>query len=372
MGFNFLSGLGGLTGLAAANGKPGIAAGLAGGVGGAGLMALLKGGQKKKVGGIPDTDPSPRFGGGQNADGTMSLAGGSEGGGGPDTGGMPTQIQRPAPSGNDDFALGQVAGQGDAAIAKGLQKRSFFDSIGDKLNEPGVRAALLRSGATTLSTGDLGQGIMAGANFMDQRRTEGENTRRWEAGHDIDVAKLSNDTARVGIDRQGVDDRWRLGALGLVETKRHNQSEEKNQVRGQQVQERGDTMHYQAAIHGDDTSRANNMESNSTAQRGQDIDSMDRASQNRSQESIAGMPARAQPPRQTQRLTFPGQPEKNNWFSADEPAVPKRQIETQTDAFPSPVPSAVSRLKANPTPQERQFFEQMFGPGSSAPFLGGQ
>src|SRR5690606_25829984 len=83
------------------------------------------------------------------------------------------------------------------------RRGGILGRIGDFLASDEGRAALLRSGAATLS-GGLGAGVQAGAEFVDQRRRQTEDTRRFdlaqklrERGVDIDEFNASSlDQAR--------------------------------------------------------------------------------------------------------------------------------------------------------------------------------
>lgn len=52
------------------------------------------------------------------------------------------------------------------------QHHGMLSRIGDYLKSDEGRAALFRSGATTLASGNVGQGFLAGANMVDQRKSD--------------------------------------------------------------------------------------------------------------------------------------------------------------------------------------------------------
>lgn len=104
-----------------------------------------------------------------------------------------------------DLAANPGAGltEGLAAVAAGgppsVKKPGLMDRIGMALEEPGMRAALLRSAGATLQ-GGLGAGIQAGASFMDQRRRDDANTAHMERADAIDAINArSNADYRSGM-----------------------------------------------------------------------------------------------------------------------------------------------------------------------------
>lgn len=97
----------------------------------------------------------------------------------------------------------------------------MLSRIGDFLKSDEGRAALLRSGAATLQSGNIGSGIMAGANFVDQRRHERESQA---AGAD-----------ERSMRQQQIDNAYNLGlgnldvnATEAGERSRHNRATEGN------------------------------------------------------------------------------------------------------------------------------------------------
>lgn len=81
------------------------------------------------------------------------------------------------------------------------KKRGVFDRVGDFVGSDEGRAALFRAGATMLDGGSVGDGLMAGANMVDQRRAErikqAENDRQFglDQGR-LGVAQKNADTER--------------------------------------------------------------------------------------------------------------------------------------------------------------------------------
>jgi hypothetical protein len=126
----------------------------------------------------------------------------------------------PTMSNPADFGADATQGINDALTANAAKPRGFLDRIGDFLHSDEGRAALLRSGAATL-TGGLGAGVAAGADFMDRRRKE--------------RAVAASDEADRALRTRALDDTrdYRMGELDLQdmqnhETARHNRAGESN------------------------------------------------------------------------------------------------------------------------------------------------
>lgn len=104
-----------------------------------------------------------------------------------------------------------------------MKKPGFLASLGQQLKDPEIRAALFRSGAETLASGNIGAGFKAGADLVDKRRSAAaaaaqqgiENNQRQQqiensynlglGGISIDEAKLV-EARRAARAREGNDD----------------------------------------------------------------------------------------------------------------------------------------------------------------------
>lgn len=120
----------------------------------------------------------------------------------------------------------ETLGDGGAALHAAAspptltKSNGLFDRIGDFLHSDEGRAALLRSGAATL-TGGLGAGINAGAGFVDQRRKERAASAQ-DATENAFREKQLNNTYNLGLGRLDID------AANSDETGRHNRAGEGN------------------------------------------------------------------------------------------------------------------------------------------------
>jgi hypothetical protein len=133
-------------------------------------------------------------------------------------------VSQPSLSFEDGMKAGRTFGDlAHTTDSLAAPRTGMLSRIGDFLHSDEGRAALLRSGAATLSSGNIGQGIQAGADFVDKRRHERE--------------KAASDSAALNLDRLKSDRVYNLG-LGRLdiegqsadETGRHNRASEGNEV----------------------------------------------------------------------------------------------------------------------------------------------
>ncbi|TKD50582.1 hypothetical protein [Sphingomonas baiyangensis] len=100
-------------------------------------------------------------------------------------------------------AGGELPGRGTipaGAISPEPEKpRGFFNKVGAYLKEPGVGAALFRSGAETLRNG-FGSGLAAAAGYMDNRNEEQRIAQQWQQGF-----ALQQDRAQREFEKQNAE-----------------------------------------------------------------------------------------------------------------------------------------------------------------------
>lgn len=160
-----------------------------------GLM-LARGGRKAGplAGGAGGAPPA-----GSVDSSAKAIANAGAGGGEPDA-----DERGGAPDGDPDNALpsalrgvGPIADAGaPSTIPTGLMmapaatpaRTGVFDRIGDFVKSDRGRGALFRAGASMLSSGDVGRGMMEGANYVDQQKA-------------LDAAQAEKDRA-FGLDKQ--------------------------------------------------------------------------------------------------------------------------------------------------------------------------
>lgn len=141
------------------------------------------------------------------------------------------------------------------------KKPGFFDRVGDYLHQPGVSAALFRSGAATID-GGLGAGLQAGANYMDTQKAQNAKLAQQAFDNAIETGKLDlaklTEAQKIDLARMGVNvDIARLG-----ETSRHNRADEGLTANDQRVKIYGIDTNAKTAVRGQDVSVLNNNSSN--------------------------------------------------------------------------------------------------------------
>jgi hypothetical protein len=160
---------------------------------------------------------------------------------------------------------------------EGLYKSGIggvFQHLGDDINQPGMRAALLRSGAATL-TGGLGAGIEAGAGYMDHQK------QLVAAQHDHAINQAFETRKLDQVDNAEAN-KFGLGVGDLREKAAHDRATETVDGRKVAVTADGQRLTYDATMaghavteHGIDvgaeTSRANTADNTYVAMRGQNM-----------------------------------------------------------------------------------------------------
>lgn len=250
-------------------------------------------------------------------------------GGQPGTGPtMPAPAVAPAPMGQEasplapqlappiEIAAPEMPTQIEAAAPR-MQGRGIFDRVGDYLRQPGVAAALFRSGAATMN-GGLGAGLEAAAGYMDKRKGDEAKAAQQLFENAVTSGRLSlealtqqqkNDLAKAGI---------RLDYDRLDETTRHNKTGEKIDLRGQDMQKYGIDTNAAVTTRGQDVSVANNNTDNTTAQRGQDLSYGANIYGTNAQIATAGIGSKAAQGYTETETVNPGSA--GGWFSSASPA----------------------------------------------------
>lgn len=124
----------------------------------------------------------------------------------------PTRVQSDAEAlAAPPMAMPSVTPPDLTANVPEVQRPGILGGLKQALQDPELRAALFRSGAQTLATGNIGQGFQAGAELVDQRRRlRDENARQdrdfglRERGVKADERR-SDATIRQGDDRNNID-----------------------------------------------------------------------------------------------------------------------------------------------------------------------
>lgn len=263
---------------------------------GAGALSPLGAalGLGRKSGGplAPAGGQQPTFGGGSqgNPPGVLSLAGGGGGGGfeesmrnvdfknmGGERGGAMVAAEPMAAPGMSPDAMAK--GPTMAPIQPLPQKgNGVFDRIGSFMGSDEGKAALLRAGAAMLSTGDVGQGILTGANYVDgQKKMRSETAIKdrelgqKDRGLDIEQQGTSQDGAykagqlKLGADRNTTD----LAELG--EAMRANAAKEQLTARQQDILREYNNAQIQQGYVFEDGRNKRNAADNSVTMRGQDV-----------------------------------------------------------------------------------------------------
>lgn len=159
--------------------------------------------------------------------------------------------------------------------------------VGDFVESDQGRGALFRAGATMLGTGNVGQGFMAGAGYVDQQKAaaaaQAEKDRQFgldERGVDINQQEADSTALYRAGQLENAGQQTMLDAMELQEAVRKNQAGEALTASQQAVLERNNIRQTQASIDNNvrtnQTSQQNNIRTTSTTARGQDIASADR------------------------------------------------------------------------------------------------
>lgn len=305
-----LGALGGLPGLALASGKPEMLGPLGGGLG----MMLAMGGRggggeqppaptpqiprpiesfdpgpSSAAPAPPIAAPQPQPTGGPSPAFMQAFGDMAGGGSAPQPQARPP-LQIAAPMGPlDTSGLDALARQPLPEVA--APRRGPLAAIGDFVGSDEGKRALLRAGAHMLSTGDVGGGIMAGANDVDQQRAMAAASERDQRDYElrergVDAGILDRaagrelEGQRIMVDQLELAEAIRAARAGEALDAR--QLELLNAYRSAQlaVTARGQDITAETTRRGQDISSADRRYSTdvgaSTTMRGQDIASADR------------------------------------------------------------------------------------------------
>ena len=174
-----------------------------------------------------------------------------------------------------------------------LQRHGLLGHLRDYLDQPGVSAALFRSGAETMQNG-LGAGLAKGAEYMDQR---GKDEAATAGEHEKTLLERlkANNAHDLGLGNLAVNEGQ------LVESGRHNRVGEGNDAYRVDASLHNHATPSGDALVGANTSAANNVRDNGTrvetAGMTQAGENGRNAASNTNALTIAGMPARPQAPK---------------------------------------------------------------------------
>lgn len=316
-----------------------------------------------------------------------------------------TEMARPASTGMmevDDqrgpIAISDMTGGIRQAFADNAAKPKpgMLNRLNDWVKSDEGRGALIRSAGATLQ-GGLGAGITAGAAWVDGRNEREEKKRAagLEEGlraRGVAVQEQNADTATMNAEGSLANEAARLGisVAELEERRENNRGQRVLQGRGQDVTMRGQNMgltdnreQRDVTVRGQNIGLADNREQRGVQRELHTTPSGNAILGNSGEMYRAGIGSKSNGPVETIVETTPAVEAENNWFSDDVPArgeikrtvvtplaAAPQAVTTPGQGFEPPTPESIALLKSNPGLIAQ--FEQRFGPGSAAQYLGGR
>lgn len=274
----------------------------------------------------------------------------------------PSKIAKPTAPAPLETATPTAEDFGPAPAPK-LKGNGVFDRIGDFIGSDDGRAALLRSGAETLRSGNIGSGIAAGAGWMDEQRMQRAKQAQWDQEHQLKAQGVDIDQQRA--DQSGMYQAAQIDDMALgreIDTAKLEEA-----IRKAKTGEQLDTMEMMlldkyrseqtglgyARIQQDDV---NNQRSTGASIYGTDSANMRHGSVSADQRySVDGTNWRHNNPAQPKPFT--------TWTTKD-----AETGTTSSGQYPRPSSASINHGRANPA--LRSQFEQQYGPGSWAQFIG--
>lgn len=165
------------------------------------------------------------------------------------------------------------------AAPSGAPRRGVFDRIGDFIGSDRGKGALFRAGASMLSSGDIGAGMMAGANYVDDQKAIEAGVARDQRDYELAERRVDAGIldAAEGRRLQGQDQM--LDMLKLQEAIRKARAGEELDAVELQLLQAYRSAQLGVQMRGQDvtaeTQRRGQDVSAETARRGQDISSAD-------------------------------------------------------------------------------------------------
>lgn len=155
----------------------------------------------------------------------------------------------------------------DIGPAPKLQGNGVFDRIGAFLGSDDGRAALFRSGAETLRTGNIGAGLAAGAGWMDEQRLQRARQAQIDKENELRTRGVDIDQQRA--DQSGIYQAAQIDDMSARRSLDVAKLEEA--IRKAQAGERLDTMEMLLLNKYREGELALGYQKDATARRGQDV-----------------------------------------------------------------------------------------------------